>query len=50
MSKEALEDMHDRQEIKRQKEEQRKNNEEMAKWSFGKGLKKDKDGKRDVRG
>ena len=49
MSKEALEDMRDRQEIKRQKEEQSKNKEEMAKWSFGKGLQKDKDGKRDVR-
>lgn len=48
MKTDLMEDIKDSQEIRRQKEEQKRSNEEMAKWEFGKGLVKNKDNKTDV--
>ena len=49
MNNNSQEDINDAQEIKRQKQEQKHINESMAKWEFGKGLKKDKDSNKNVR-
>lgn len=49
MENDPVEDFKDSQEIKRQKEEQKRTNEKMAKWEFGKGVTKNKDDKRNVR-
>jgi len=44
MKNDLFEDMKDVQEIKRQKEKQKKSNEQMSTWKFGKGLKNNKEG------
>ena len=49
MNNNTLEDIKDSQEIKRQKQEQKKSNEGMSKWEFGKGLTKTKDANKNVR-
>ena len=43
MKNDLFEDMKDAQEIKKQKEEQKKSNETMSTWEFGKGIKKNKE-------
>jgi len=44
MKNDLFEDMKDVQEIKRQKEEQKKSSDKMSTWEVGKGLKNNKDG------
>lgn len=43
MKTDPMEDIKDSQEIRRQKEEQKRSSEEMAKWEFGTGVVKNKD-------
>lgn len=49
MKSDPMEDIKDSQEIQKQKEEQKRNDEKMSKWELGKGLVKEKDDKRDAR-
>ncbi|CAD7852197.1 MAG: hypothetical protein [Olavius algarvensis Gamma 1 endosymbiont] len=42
MSTDLMEDIEDSREIERQKKEQKRTNEEMAGWDFGKGITKNK--------
>ena len=49
MKNDLTEDLKDTQEIKKQKEEQKRTKEEMATWEFGKGIKKKEGNKNDVR-
>jgi len=44
MKNDLSEDMKDVQKIKKLKDEQKKSNEQMSTWEFGKGMKKNKEG------
>ena len=49
MKSDPMEDIKDSQEIRKQKEDQKRNDEKMSKWELGKGIIKVKDDKRNVR-
>lgn len=49
MNKETQEDLKDVLEIARQKREQKVSPEDMSSWEFGKGIRKGKDSKPNVR-
>ncbi len=49
MKNDLTEDLKDTQEIKKQKDEQKRTKEEMATWEFGKGIKKKEGNKNGIR-
>ena len=49
MKPDPMEDIKDSQEIRKQKEEQKRSTEELSKWEPGKGIVKDKDDKQNAR-